>query len=105
MIFTNSVELQVYKGWHNYSPVAIKVLQVDSPKALKDALDEMKVLTKIHSPNIVRLLGYTITEEVFPSTPSPPAGAPRLFLALVCKGLHAYQGLTIELKLEKTVSY
>ena len=56
--------LQVFKGEYIHAPVAIKVLKVNSARALKDALSEMKVLQKIHHPHIVRLMGYTISEEV-----------------------------------------
>ncbi|KAK9705456.1 hypothetical protein RND81_07G058700 [Saponaria officinalis] len=48
---------KVYKGCLDHTPVAIKVLQSDATDKKEEFLKEVEILTQLHHPNIVLLLG------------------------------------------------
>ncbi|XP_074267218.1 U-box domain-containing protein 34-like [Silene latifolia] len=48
---------KVYKGFLDHTPVAIKVLQSDAIDKKEEFLKEVKILSQLHHPNIVLLLG------------------------------------------------
>lgn len=57
---------EVWKGEHIHlnTYAALKILQPLDPKSLQMFLREGQVISGLHHPNIIRVLGYTVSDDV-----------------------------------------